>query len=130
MPTDRDIVAGNIGRSARSQSHMNEFLAGAGGFLSVQDPADGHEQFGSAQAVVKALACPQAPVRSAYHAFVTVAECPPDDMPESQLPADRAQFFPRGQQQRLPQLGLQLSIYDVIFPACVTPRHVTPVEDG
>ena len=109
---------------------MNEFLAGATGLCSVQDPADGHEQLGSAQAVMEALAFAQAPVRPAYHTLVTVTECPPDDKRESQLPADRAQFFPRGQQQRLPQLGPQPPAGNVIFPACVIACHATPVEDG
>src|SRR5690348_4894783 len=130
MPADRDIVACNVGRPARGQSHTNGFLAGAAWLCSVQDPADGHEQLGSAQAVMEALAFPQAPVRPAYHAFVTVAECPPDDMRQSQLPADRAQFIPRGQQQRLPQLGTQCPAGNEIFPACAVAYHAAPVEDG
>src|SRR5690348_17712441 len=73
MPADRDIVACNVGRPARSQSHTNGLLAGAAGLCSVQDPADGHEQLGSAQAVMEALAFPQTPVRRADHALVTVA---------------------------------------------------------
>ncbi len=79
---------------------------------------------------MKALAFSQLPERHAYHALVTVAECPPDDMPESHLPADRVQFFPRGIQQLLPQLGLQLlPSYDTM-PAFDILYHATPDEDG
>jgi hypothetical protein len=48
-----------------------ELLAGVSGRRFVQAPAEGHEQLGNAQAVMKALAFPQAPVRHADQALVT-----------------------------------------------------------
>src|SRR5262249_56359098 len=93
MLADRDLIVCDAGRSARSQPHTNDFLASARALCSVQGPADGHQQLGTAETVMKALAFPQTPVRQTYQALVTVAERPPDDMPESQLPADRPQLF-------------------------------------
>src|SRR5215831_14776962 len=129
MLFDRHIVSCDTGRYARSQFHVKGFPASARGHF-VQAPADGHEQLGSAQAVVKALAFSQAPVRHAYHALVTVAECPPDDMPESQLPADRSQLFLRGPQQLLPQPALQLPGCDATITACDVLCHATSIKDG
>ena len=79
---------------------------------------------------MKALALSQPPERHAYQALVTVAECPPDDMPESHLPTDRAQFFPCGIQQLLPQLGLQLLPSYDIMPVCDILYHATSAEDS
>src|SRR5262249_49778293 len=129
MLLDRDIVACDTGHYARSQSYMG-FPANARGPFSVQAPADGHEQLGNAQTVTETLAFSQAPVRYAYHALVTVAECPPDHMPKSQLPTDRSQLVPRGLQQLLPKPVLQLPTHNVIRAAFDVVRHATPIEDG
>src|SRR5208337_157874 len=87
--------------------------------------ADGHEQLGNAETVMKALAFPQSPQRHAYHALVTMAECPPDDMPESHLPTDDSQFFARGFQQLLTQV---LPGYDIMLAFDI--YHATPAEDS
>ena len=46
------------------------------------------------------------------------------------MQADRAQFFLGGFQQLLPQLGMQLPIYDAIMLTSDILCHTAPVEDS
>jgi hypothetical protein len=84
---------------------LTAVLACAGALLFVQALADGDEQFGDTNAVLKALALPQPPVGSPHRPLITVQERGPDETPEGQLPPAFVQLVPRGRQQFLPQFA-------------------------